>query len=64
MGAWRDKYRQSESIDIKATIETSKCDKDIKLFYEKEKAKYQDNALGVLDYSKNISLHFQQQNSL
>ncbi|CAL2238830.1 unnamed protein product [Prunus armeniaca] len=62
MGAWRDKYRQSESIDIKATIEKSKCDKDIKLFYEK--AKYQDNALGVLDYSKNISLHFQRQNSL
>ncbi|XP_021830727.1 uncharacterized protein LOC110770819 [Prunus avium] len=61
-GVWRDKYSKSESIDIKATIEKSKCDTDFKPFYEK--AKYQDNALGVLDYSRKISVHFQQQNSL
>ncbi|BBN68164.1 hypothetical protein Prudu_308S000100, partial [Prunus dulcis] len=53
MGAWRDKYRQSESIDIKATIEKSKYDTDFKPFYEK----YQDNALGVLNYSRDISVH-------
>ncbi|KAH0981141.1 hypothetical protein GBA52_008318 [Prunus armeniaca] len=61
-GVWEDKYRQSESIDIKAMIEKSKCVIDFKPFYEK--AKYQDNALGVLDYSRDISDHFQQQNSL
>ncbi|XP_008231769.1 PREDICTED: uncharacterized protein LOC103330949 [Prunus mume] len=61
-GVWKDKYGPSESIDIKTTIAKSKFDTVFKDFYEK--AKYEDNALGVHKYSRDISDHFQQQNSL
>ncbi|ONI21397.1 hypothetical protein PRUPE_2G063300 [Prunus persica] len=52
-GVWRDKYPGSESIDLEEKIKESKYDTDFKPCYEN----YQDNALGVLDYSRDISVH-------
>lgn len=60
---WKDKYCKSESIiHIEATIAKSKYKKEFKQLYEE--ANYKDNALGVHEFSRIISLHFQQQNLL
>ncbi|KAL6289107.1 hypothetical protein ACE6H2_006617 [Prunus campanulata] len=53
--AWEGKYYDDKTIDIKATIEKSKCDPAFKSFYEPNK--YPDNALGVLAYSRDIINH-------
>ncbi|XP_021811672.1 uncharacterized protein LOC110754858 isoform X2 [Prunus avium] len=61
--AWKGTYNDGKKIDIETTIVTSTCDPAFKSFYEKDKAKYPDNALGVLDYSRDIISHPKQINS-
>ncbi|KAH0981129.1 hypothetical protein GBA52_008306 [Prunus armeniaca] len=64
--AWRYEYNNGKTINIKAAIEKSNCD-DFKSFHANsiKNTIYEDNALGVLNYSRNISIHiWEEQNTL